>query len=184
MKGQESTLSAMIALLAAAVMHSMGQNVISSGPRTNCRSRRRCLSEVPIMCHDRLQLVRGKRRARNGNLSDKSSTVRKIAPCMLSYLTARINLGVNVELLTCIEQIRRRGIRIRCAGQIAAQHHAIGIVGVVLKDSCAGVVDKLPCRAVAVVEQVLRRILIRAWGQNIKSVAGRQYAAIAKTDFW
>jgi len=48
--------------------------VISTGPRTNCRSRRCCLSEVPIMCHDRLQLVRGewrhvaKRRARNGNL--------------------------------------------------------------------------------------------------------------------
>ena len=69
-------------------------------------------------------------------------------------------LGVNVELLTCVEKVRRRGIRIRCATWIAAQHHAIGIVGVVLKDSCAGVVNELPCRAVAVVEQILRSILI------------------------
>jgi hypothetical protein len=67
-------------------------------------------------------------------------------------------LGVNVELLTCIEQIRRRGIRIRRAARITTQHHAISVVGISLKDSCAGVVDKLPCRTVAVIEQILRSI--------------------------
>ena len=56
---------------------------------------------------------------------------------------------------------------VRCRTRIAAQHYAIAVIGITVCYGCAVRLYKLPCRAVAVVQQILWIIGVGCLGKNV-----------------